>query len=115
MFVNVILPLKFRDEVTYGVPEEFHGNIQIGSVVRVNFANKEYNAVVSAITHTKGDYKGRIKDIIDLRQDYRITGTELKLWDWMAKYYLCTSGEVYKAAYPAVIAAAESKRKRRTL
>ena len=113
MFVNVILPLKFRDEVTYRVPEQFNDTIEIGSVVRVNFANKEYNAAVSAISHSPGEYRGKIKEIINLSSEYKITENELKLWDWMAKYYLCTQGEVYKAAYPSGISATEIKRKRR--
>ncbi|MEA5005177.1 MAG: primosomal protein N' [Rikenellaceae bacterium] len=114
LFVNVILPLKFKGEVTYRVPERFQDTIQIGSVIRVNFANKEYNSVVSGITHSRGGYDGKIKEVIDLRTEYKITEAELKLWDWMAMYYLCTPGEVYKAAYPSEIAASESKRKRRT-
>ena len=36
-----------------------------------------------------------------------ISPEEIKLWRFMAEYYLCTVGEVYKAAYPGLKTAAE--------
>ena len=45
-FVDVIIPLKFRDSVTYSVPEELEGSIVPGSLVRVTVVGRAYTAVV---------------------------------------------------------------------
>jgi len=113
MYVKVILPLRFSGDITYNVPEEMHAGVREGSLVKVNFANKVYNAVVSTVTHSAGEYNGKIKPLMAIEPDVLISENELKLWDWISKYYLCTVGEVFKAAYPANTIVKEAVRKRR--
>ncbi len=76
-----------------------------GDRVRVEFAGKEYVGTVTvpdASAGAAGIGLERIKPIAGLAEGlYRISHEEISLWRQVAEYYLCTPGEVYKAAYPA--------------
>ena len=76
-----------------------------GDRVRVEFAGKEYVGTVTvpdASAEAAGIGLERIKPIAGLAEGLdRISHEEISLWRQVAEYYLCTPGEVYKAAYPA--------------
>lgn len=97
-FISVILPLKLEWEPYYRTSE----NLEVGDRVRVTFAGKEYVAVVSG-TDTRPDIEiSKVRPIISVERDIeRIQKEEIELWRQVSRYYLCTIGEVYKAAYPA--------------
>ncbi len=101
-FIQVILPLRLEWEPFYYLD----GEISVGNRVRVNFAGKEYVGVVSDVdSGEKAEASGitnRVKPIIGEAEGLEpITKEEIALWRQIAEYYLCTVGEVYKAAYPA--------------
>lgn len=99
-FIQVILPLKLDWEPYYRLPEGL--SVQTGDRVRLVFARKEYLAVVSAVGVTPQVNPGKILPILSLEKDYpAISALEIQFWRSMAQYYLCTVGEVYKAAYPS--------------
>ncbi len=80
--------------------------VKIGDRVRVNFAGKEYVGVVSAVDAGKqAEAMGivdRVKPVVGMAEGLEpVTSEEIALWRRIAEYYLCTVGEVYKAAYPA--------------
>lgn len=101
VFISVILPLKLEWEPCYAVPQNLH--ISIGDRVRVRFANKEYAGVVSNVDITPEIPSSRIQEITSVDHDLeKILPSEMELWRHVAEYYLCTIGEVYKAAYPLV-------------
>ena len=80
--------------------------IRIGDRVRVNFAGKEYVGVVSVMDAGKqAEAMGivdRVKPIAGMAEGLEpVSVEEITLWRQIAEYYLCTVGEVYKAAYPA--------------
>jgi len=101
IFVNIILPLPLPLMYTYGVPEEFACLDLIGKRVVVQFGKKKlYSALVRSIQQTKPAYE--TKDILAvLDQKPLLNEINLKFWEWIATYYLCTLGDVYKAALPA--------------
>jgi len=97
--IQVIVPLKLEWEPYYTVPEG--ANVQIGSRVEVIISAKPYIAVVSAIGQSIPDGI-KIKDISSADTGLQpVSEEEIELWRQIASYYLCTVGEVYKAAYPA--------------
>ena len=103
MFVDVILPVPLEGTFTYQVPSEFERRVVPGVRVVVPFGmKKQYSGIVKAL-HDKapeGDFT--MKDILDVLDDYPlVTQNQLALWKWMAFYYMCPIGEVYKAALPA--------------
>lgn len=102
IFIQVILPLRLEWEPFYYLD----GEISVGNRVRVNFAGKEYVGVVSDVdSGEKAEALGitnRVKPIIGEAEGLEpVTKEEIELWRQIAEYYLCTVGEVYKAAYPA--------------
>ena len=99
----MILPLRLEWEPFYYMEGEA---VCVGDRVRVNFAGKEYVGVISdADTGEKAEALGitnRVKPIIGEAEGLEpVTKEEVALWRQIAEYYLCTVGEVYKAAYPA--------------
>lgn len=74
--------------------------------MRVNFAGKEYVGVVSVENAGKQaeaiGIVDKVKPIVGMAEGLEpVTQEEIALWRQIAEYYLCTVGEVYKAAYPA--------------
>lgn len=100
-YISVILPLKLEWEPSYYVPSEM-GSPKVGDRVRVVFANRKYLGVISAIGISPDVDIKRVMPVIAIERDLRrILPTEIKLWQNIAEYYLCSIGEVYKTAYPS--------------
>jgi len=91
---------------TGSVTERDKEQVRVGGRVRVNFAGKEYVGVVSmADAGKQAEEMGivdKVKPILGMAEGLEpVTKEEIELWRQIAEYYLCTVGEVYKAAYPA--------------
>lgn len=91
---------------TGSVTERDKEQVRVGDRVRVNFAGKEYVGVVSmAGAGKQAEEMGivdKVKPILGMAEGLEpVTKEEIELWRQIAEYYLCTVGEVYKAAYPA--------------
>ncbi|MBR5661927.1 MAG: primosomal protein N' [Bacteroidales bacterium] len=104
--IQVLLPLRLKWEPLYSYSEDqLPSPLAIGDRVRVEFGGKEYVAVVTAVdADEEAGAVGydRIKPIVGLAEGLdRVSKEETDLWRMVAEYYLCTPGEVYKAAYPA--------------
>ncbi len=102
LYAQVILPLAVEGMFTYRVPEALMEKISPGSRVLVSFGKKRiYSAIVYAIHHEPPE-GFRPKNILDLLDELPMVGKEqLQLWDWMSSYYMCTIGEVMRAALPS--------------
>ncbi len=103
IFIQVILPLRLEWEPFYYLDG---GVVCVGDRVRVNFAGKEYVGVVSvADAEKQAEAIGivdKVKPIVGMADGLEpVSVEEITLWRQIAEYYLCTVGEVYKAAYPA--------------
>ena len=113
LYAKVILPLKFRGAVSYIIPNDQIEGIAIGSRVRVNFANREYTAVVSGLSDSLEGFSGKLKEILSIDPLPPLLPSELELWQWISDYYMCSIGEVYKAACPgSAVSVKKSKAKR---
>ena len=98
-FISVILPLKLEWEASYRV--EADETVCVGDRVRVMFANRKYMGVVSGIGIKPDIEASKVLPVISIEREMeRILPEEIALWRQVADYYLCTVGEVYKAAYP---------------
>ncbi len=101
MYAEVILPLPLYSTYTYSIPAEMSGDVGIGSRVLVQFGpRKFYTGIVAALTpERKMDFE--IKPVSALLDPNPIVNRiQLKLWEWIAEYYLCSIGDVFKAAVP---------------
>lgn len=103
-YISVILPLKLEWEPCYCIStqREIHNQIETGQRVRVKFAGKEYIGVVSGVDITPDIEPEKIQHVLEMETSMeKVLPEEIALWRRVAEYYLCTVGEVYKAAYPA--------------
>ncbi len=100
-YISVILPLRLEWEPCYSLP---HGvQVQVGTRVKVKFANKTYVATVSKTDIVPDIPETKIQQILDVEDSLEaILPTEIELWRQVSEYYMCSIGEVYKAAYPMV-------------
>lgn len=111
MFVDVILPLPLDGVFTYSVPASMEGQVQRGFRVLVPLGrNKTYVGVISDI-HNKAPEGYQMKDILQvLDVSPVLLDSQLKLWQWIADYYMSPLGEVYKAALPSGLKAEDGFR-----
>ncbi len=119
-YASVILPVKYGGEVSYFLPDFL--NAERGSWVRVDLAGKSYLGVVSRIlsdndipTHTPDGKLIQYKPILAIEELPRVLPTEILFWERVAQYYMCSTGEVFKAAYPTLQLRQESVRPRKRI
>ncbi len=102
LYAQVILPLAVEGFYTYLVPEAFRERVVPGSRVLVSFGKKRiYSAIVRSIQQEPPE-GFQPKKILDLLDEFPVVCSEqLALWDWISAYYMCTPGEVMRAALPS--------------
>ena len=101
-YVKVIVPVRLDRVLTYSVPESLSGKVGIGSRVKVRLGPRLTDAVVCMTDVTPDIDPQRIHAIEGLDEGLeRITPEEIRLWQFIADYYLCSQGEVFKCAYPS--------------
>ena len=100
-FADVILPLPLEGTFTYSLPKSFSNLVQVGCRVIIPFGTaKYYSAIVVKLHNDNPPYKTKeVTELLDISPI--ITPSQLNLWEWIADYYLCTIGDVYKAALPS--------------
>lgn len=103
LFADVILPLPFDRYFTYSVAPADEKKVRRGSRVVVPFGrSKSYTAIVAALHADKPKSDFTIKEVTAVLDDHPIlVPQQMKFWQWIADYYLCTIGEVYNAAIPS--------------
>lgn len=101
-FADVILPLPLKQLFTYSIPDTLYKEIEVGKRIIVQFGSRKiYTAIVHSV-HNQKPKEYKTKDIISVLDDKPIVNEQqLKLWQWIADYYLCSIGEVFKAALPS--------------
>ena len=111
MYADVILPLPLDGYFTYAVPSPMAGLCRVGVRVTVPFGrNKTYVGLVARLHDTKPEGY-QVKDVLQvLDQQPILLPAQLKLWQWIADYYMSSIGEVYKAALPAGLKAEDGYR-----
>ena len=100
MFAEVLLPLSIPGTYTYRIPDGM--TVTVGSRVLVPFGRKKiYTAIVES-THDRQPTGYEVKTLLATLDGAPVVRhPQLKFWQWMAEYYLCAMGEVYKAAVPS--------------
>ena len=100
-FADVILPLPLEGTFTYSLPKSFANLVQVGCRIIVPFGTSKFYSVIVVKLHDEVP-SYTTKEAIELLDSSPIvTDRQLKLWEWIADYYLCTIGDVYKAALPS--------------
>ena len=100
-FIDVILPLSLERNFTYAITKAEADFIKRGVRVAVPFGkNKVYTGIVYNIHHNEPTaYEAKsIHSILD--ECPVVNQFQFKLWEWMSSYYLCSMGEIMRAAMP---------------
>jgi primosomal protein N' (replication factor Y) len=103
-FIEVIIPLSLEKTFTYCVSELEYTYIQIGMRVTVPFGkNKIYTALVIDLHQNKPIlYEAKeIHQILDEKPI--VTAVQIEHWKWIASYYMCAIGDVYRGAMPSAL------------
>lgn len=101
-FVDVILPLPLPDCFTYLLPPELADEVQPGCRVVVPFGRKKYYTGIVRNVHYLKPSAYEVKEVLTVLDARPILlPAQFKFWRWLADYYLCTQGDVYKAALPS--------------
>ncbi|MDP4281830.1 MAG: primosomal protein N', partial [Bacteroidota bacterium] len=112
LFAEVLLPLPVPRTFTYIIPEEFRDKVMPGVRVVVQFGKRKiYSGVITALHGKRPSWE--LKDILSVLDDKPVVvPVMLELWKWIAKYYLCTPGEVMNAALPSALKLSSESRVR---
>jgi len=103
-FVEVILPLSLAKTFTYSVSEAEYNYIKIGMRLAVPFGkSKIYTALVIDIHQNKPTlYEAKeIHQILDEKPI--VNEIQIAHWQWIASYYMCAIGDVYRCALPSAL------------
>lgn len=101
-FVDVILPLPLAACFTYALPPSLESEVQQGCRVVVPFGRKKFYTGIVCNVHYLKPTAYEVKDVLTVLDIHPILlPVQFKFWEWLADYYLCTQGDVYKAALPS--------------
>lgn len=97
----MILPLPLDGVFTYSLPDSMTDRLQAGMRVLVPLGrSKHYTGIALRMHDVKPDFE--VKEVIAVMDERPLLlPVQLKLWRWMAEYYMAPLGDVYKAALPA--------------
>lgn len=110
-YADIILPLPLEGLFTYAVPPQMEGKVRQGVRVAVPFGRKKTYVGVVARTHNDKPQDYEVKEVAEiLDEEVAVTAGQLRLWRWIADYYMSPIGEVYKAALPSGLKAEEGYR-----
>lgn len=101
-FAEIIIPVPLNVTFTYAVPPALKGKINVGHRVIVPFGKKKFYTGIVCSLLLSAPEGVEIKEIVQLLDnDPVVIHPQLKLWNWIADYYLASLGDVMKAALPA--------------
>ena len=96
------MPLPLPDCFTYGLPAEMEDEVQAGCRVVVPFGRKKFYTGIVKNVHCLRPSAYEVKEVVTVLDAHPILlPLQFKFWEWVASYYLCTLGDVYKAALPS--------------
>jgi len=104
LYADVILPLPLQGFYTYAIPNELKDSVHAGSRAIVQFGKKKFYTAIVFRVYEKEKLQQPVKEIVTVLEEYPIaTPLQLKFWEWVAMYYMCSLGDVYRAALPSAL------------
>ena len=101
-YVDVIVPLPIASQYTYSLPPALEESVQEGCRVVVPFGSKKFYTAIVTRVHYAAPEGYETKDIEEVLDSSPVLlPKQLEFWEWLSTYYLCTLGDVYKAAMPS--------------
>jgi len=103
-FIEVIIPLSLHKTFTYSVTAQEYAFLEKGMRIAVPFGkNKIYTALVIDLHQTAPTlYEAKpIHQILDEKPI--VNEIQINHWFWIASYYMCAIGDVYRGALPSAL------------
>ena len=103
LFADIILPVPLNDLFTYSIPRQHERLAVPGARVYVPFGKGRRLTGVIVRVHDNPPLQHEAKEILSVLDDRypSLLPSQLKLMEWMRKYYICSPGDVLKAALPS--------------
>ena len=102
LFTEVLLPVPVPRLFTYRVPFDLNDHIRVGQRVIVQFGDRKIVTGLVHAVHEQPPKNVEAKYILEILDEFpSVNEIQLKLFQWIAEYYMCTLGEVMNAALPA--------------
>ena len=109
MQFDIILPLAIADVYTYNIPDALlpianRQSPTTGCRVLVPLGKKSIIGIIYRKHEGELPASVKVRDALQIIDETPIiTAEQLKLWEWLSSYYMCTLGEVMAAALPSEI------------
>lgn len=112
-YVDVILPLPLDGLFTYTLPDALEDKVQAGMRVLVPLGrSKTYTAMVLRLHDQKPAFKTReVLQVLDTQP--MLLAEQMRLWLWVADYYMSPLGDVFKTALPPGLKSEDGYRPRK--
>ena len=103
MYADIILPVPLNELFTYSVPAGLEHLAVPGARVYVPFGKSRRLTGLIVRTHGIKPIGHDTKQILSVLDDAcpSVLPGQLKLMEWIRKYYVCTPGDVFKVALPS--------------
>ena len=103
-FIEVILPLSLAKTFTYSVSETEYAFIKKGMRIAVPFGKSKIVTAVIVDLHQNAPTLYEAKEIFQILDEKPIVNEiQINHWFWIASYYMCTIGDVYRGALPSAL------------
>ncbi|MFZ9878262.1 MAG: replication restart helicase PriA, partial [Chitinophagaceae bacterium] len=101
-FADILIPAALPTTYTWSIPSTLVDQVKVGCRVEVNLGKrKRYAGLVKRVYSSKTESR-LVKPILQVLDPKPIIfSQQLKFWEWISNYYVCTQGEVMAAALPA--------------
>ena len=103
MYADIILPVPLNELFTYSVPVSLEPLAVPGARVYVPFGKGRRLTGLIVRTHNVRPTLHEVKEIISVLDESTpsFLPGQMKLMEWIGKYYMCSPGDVFKAALPS--------------
>jgi primosomal protein N' (replication factor Y) (superfamily II helicase) len=99
-YAEIIIPLALPMNYTWSLSEDLLAKAKTGVRAEVTLKNKKYAGIIKRVVKEKPEAFDP-KPVLNILDETPVVYPEqLKLWEWMANYYMCSEGEVMQAALP---------------
>ena len=104
---DIILPLAIAEVYTYRISDigyRVSDTSRIGCRVLVPLGKKSVIGIIYRKHEGELPAHVKVRDVLQIVDETPIvTAEQIKLWEWLSSYYMCTLGEVMAAALPSEI------------
>ena len=103
-FIEVILPLSLPKTFTYRVSETEYAFIKKGMRIAVPFGKSKIFTALAIDLHQTSPTLYDAKEIHQILDEKPIVNEcQIKHWFWIASYYMCNIGDVFRGALPSAL------------